>query len=177
MSVSSCSISDWSCVFSLNDVDKNVVFYIAGYLSRKLTLITRCKQCKLLYIRNKEINKNSVGQYTTFLNIRQFDWSEYGLASSSPQLYDLCCALERIVQLNIEGVMAGPGVMARLKKIIDSTVTVDSYPIDECCSDHRSWWLSMVVTVFLRIRIHHFVRSRNRELKALADAKKLKKQT
>jgi catabolite regulation protein CreA len=172
---SSSSISDWSCVFSLTDVDKNVVFYIAGYLSRKLTLSITCEQCKLLYIRNKEKNKNSVGKHMTLLETRQFDWSKYGLASPSPQLYDLCCALERIVQLNIEGVMAGPSVMGSLKDIIDSTVTVDSYPIDECCSDHRSWWLSMVVTVFLRIRIHHFVRIRNRELKTLADTKKMKK--
>lgn len=171
------SISDWSCVFSLTDVDANVVFYIAGYLSRKLTLAIMCKQCKVLYVTNKEKNKNSVGQHTTFLKMRQFDWSKYGLTSPSPQLYDLCCALERIVQLNIEGVMATRGVMGSLKDIVDSTVTVDSYPIDECCSDHKSWWLSTVVTVFLRIRIHHFVRIRNRELKALADAKKMKKQT
>jgi hypothetical protein len=56
------------------------------------------------------------------------------------------------------------------------TTGFDSYPIDDCCSNHKIWWLNMAVTVFLRVRIHDFVRIRNRELKDLAEARKIKKQ-
>jgi hypothetical protein len=169
-------ISDWSSVFSLNDVDKNVVFYIAGYLTRKLNLNTSCKKCQVSYVKSREKHKNAGSKHASLLELRQFEWSKYGLASPSPQLFDLCCALERIVQVNIESTMAGPNVMGSLKDVIGCSVTVDSYPIDDCCSNHKTWWLNMAVTVFLRVRIHHFVRIRNRELKDLAEARKIKKQ-
>jgi hypothetical protein len=120
--------------------------------------------------------KNAGSKHASLLELRQFEWSKYGLASPSPQLFDLCCALERIVQVNIESTMAGPNVMGSLKDVIGCSVTVDSYPIDDCCSNHKTWWLNMAVTVFLRVRIHHFVRIRNRELKDLAEARKIKKQ-
>jgi hypothetical protein len=177
-SVDTCNlISDWSSVFSLNDVDKNVIFYIAGYLSRKLSMNTSCNHCMASYISSRKWHGKSSVNHTAFSEMKQFEWSRYGLASPSPQLFDLCCAMERIVQVNLEGVIAGPRVMGSLKDIIASAVAIDSYPIDECCDDHRSWWLNVAVTVFLRIRIHHFVRIRNRELKELTNAAKIKKQT
>jgi hypothetical protein len=132
-------ISDWSSVFSLNDVDKNVVFYIAGYLTRKLNLNTSCKECQVSYVKSREKHKNAGSKHASLLELRQFEWSKYGLASPSPQLFDLCCALERIVQVNIESIMAGPNVMGSLKDVIGCSVTVDSYPIDDCCSNHKTW--------------------------------------
>jgi len=42
----------------------------------------------------------------------------------------MCCAIERIVQTNIEGIMAGPRVMGCLKDMVQEAVTVDSYYID-----------------------------------------------
>ena len=39
---------------------------------------------------------------------------------------------------------------------------------------HRTSWLNAALRLFLRVRIHHFVRVRNRELKMLAEKKKAK---
>jgi hypothetical protein len=136
-------ISDWSSVFSLNDVDKNVVFDIAGYLTRKLNLNTSCKQCQVSYVKSRELHKNAGIKHASLLELIQFEWSKYGLASPSPQLFDLCCARERIVQVNIEIIMARPNVMGSLKDVIGCSVTVD-----DCCSDHKTWWLNMAITVF-----------------------------
>ena len=35
---------------------------------------------------------------------------KYGLTIPSPDLFDLCCEMERAVQMNMEGVMAGTAV-------------------------------------------------------------------
>jgi hypothetical protein len=165
-------VSDWSGVYSLSDVDKNVVFYIAGYLNRKLNQNTSCRQCTDSYIRSREQHRKYAGTHTALLQIRQFDWAKFGLASPSPPLYDLCCGMERIVQANIEGVIAGSCVMGSLKDVITSSISLESYPVEECCSDHRSWWLGLAVKVFLRVRIHHFVRIFNTELEEKEQVKK-----
>jgi hypothetical protein len=174
-SPNSCNLSsDWSQIFCLNDVDSNVVFYIAGYLTRKLSTSGSCNDCMVSYIKSKELHKLDSSKHTVLMEMRQFDWAKYGLVCPSAQLYDLCRAVEQIVQLNMEAVIAGPRVMGNLKEIVSRAISVNSYPIDSCCHDHRLFWLSNAITLYLRIRIHHFVRVRNRELKDLANAKKIK---
>jgi len=76
--------------------------------------------------------------------------------------------------MNTEGIMAGPYVMRTLKDIIFETVNVHSYQIDVCCEEHQQYWLnSAIITVFLRLCIHHFVKICNRELKQLQDKKRV----
>jgi hypothetical protein len=78
----------------------------------------------------------------------------------------------------MEGLMAESHVMARLKQIIrsyGSSIQTDSYNIDACCTEHQVYWISTAITIFLRIRINHFVRIRNREIKQLAEQKKEKR--
>jgi len=90
----------------------------------------------------------------------------------SPGLFELCNAMERIVQMNIEAVIAGPAVMGSLKDLISQGINTDSFNIEICCQQHRIHCVTNVITLFLRIRIHHFVKIRNRELQELAEKKK-----
>ena len=67
--------------------------------------------------------------------------------------------------------------MRTLKDIIFETVNIHSYQIDVCCKEHQQYWLNLAITLFLRVRIHQFVKIRNRELKQLQDKKKVVQQT
>ena len=80
--------------------------------------------------------------------------------------------MERVVHMNTERVMAGPYVMRTLTDIVFETINVRSYYIDVCCDKHQQYWLNTAITLFLRVRIRHFVKIRNRELKQLQDKKK-----
>ena len=71
-----------------------------------------------------------------------------------------------------EAVIAGPAVMGSLKDLISQGINTDSFNIEICCQQHRIHCVMSVITLFLRIRIHHFVKIRNRELKELAEKKK-----
>ena len=102
------------------------------------------------------MHKLDNGKHTVLMEMRQFEWAKYGLACPSPQLYDLCRAVEQIVQLNMEALIAGPRVMGNLKEIVVRGISIDSYPIDACCPDHKLFWLNNAITLYLRVRIHHF---------------------
>ena len=165
---------DWCQLCALNDVDSNVVCYIAGYICAKINKKISCPDCHTAYVHSKETWKTLHATHTVLVQTRQFDWAKYGLTVPSPALYELCCAIERVVQTNMEGVMAGPGVMGSLKDIFMQSVDRESYEINCCCKVHQTYWLNAAVTLFLRVRIHHFVKVRNRELKQLAAKQKEK---
>jgi len=161
----------------LTDVDQNVLCYVAGYICAKLNRRLSCQACLSAYICSKQKQQTSTALHAALTQARQFHWAKYGLTIPSACVFDLCCAIERVVQMNIEGVMAGPYVMRTLKDIIFETVNVHSYQIDVCCKEHQQYWLNLAITLFLRVRIHHFVKIRNRELKQLQDKKKVVQQT
>ena len=169
--------ADWCQLFALTDVDQNVLCYVAGYICAKLNRRLSCQQCFSAYVSSKQKQQSSTALYTALTQARKFDWAKYGLTIPSPDLFDLCCGMERAVQMNIEGVMGGPRVMRCLKAIICQTVNVHSYHIDVSCDEHQQYWLNAAITLFLRVRIHHFVKIRNRELKQLADKKKTAQMT
>jgi len=164
--------ADWCQLFALTSVDQNVICYIAGYICAKLNRRLSCRACTAAYVASKEKHKASVALHTILTHARDFDWAKYGLTIPPPDLFDICCAMERVVQMNIEGVMSGPKVMRSLIDVVRQTVNVDSYHVDVCCDEHQKYWINNAIVLFLRVRIHHFVRVRNRELKQLADKKK-----
>jgi len=139
----------------------------------KINKSTACSQCRKAYVTSKESQKHKpTGQHDVFVTTKEFSWAKYGLVIPSAALYDLWCVIERIVQMNMEGIMAGPRVMGCLKDMVQESVTVDSYYIDVSCDNHQSHWLNKAITIYLRVRIHHFVRVRNREPKELAEKRK-----
>jgi hypothetical protein len=140
--------SDWSQMFSLTDVDSNVVCYIAGYICAKLNKKLSCVDCTTAYIASQETWKKVESLEHTLIQMRNFSWAKYGLAVPSPQVADLCNSIERVFQMNVEGLMVGSHLMTRLKEIICSCIQVDSYYVDACCSKHQVYWISSAITIF-----------------------------
>jgi len=92
----------------LTDVDQNVLCYVAGYICAKLNRRLSCQACLSAYICSKQKQQTLTALHAALTQARQFHWTKYGLTIPSACVFDLCCAIERVVQMNIEGVMAGP---------------------------------------------------------------------
>jgi len=113
-----------------------------------------------------------VEKHRLLIHCRQYDWAKYGLTVPSPAVFDFRCAIQRVVQINIEGVIAGLRVMGCLYDTVLQTSDCTSYSIDTCCTEHKCMWVRKAIWLCLCVRIHHFVRTRNTELKQLAEKKK-----
>jgi len=70
-----------------------------------------------------------VEKHSLLIHCRQFDWAKYGLTVPSPAVFDFRCAIQRVVQINIEGVIAGLHVMGCLYDIVLQTIDCNSYSI------------------------------------------------
>ena len=68
--------------------------------------------------------------------------------------------------------MSNERVMQKLHDLCLGSVFIESYTIESACSEHQLLWINRALTLFLRVRIHHFVKIRNQELKQLADKQK-----
>lgn len=170
--------NDWSQVCALTDVDANVIAYIAGYMMRKASRRSNCEKCLTEY--SQCVQKTRDGLYDSaahalFVKLKTFDWAKHGLVVPSPALFNLCCTLERIVSFDIEQLCYGSNVMCNLKQCILTSVDVYSVDIDCACTEHKRQQLDYFVSLYSRVRIHHYVRIRNRELKQFAQTAKMKR--
>ena len=138
------SITDWPDIFDLTDVDANVVAYICGYLCMKVNRFNDCADCACSYVSYRE--------------------------KPSYAMFSLCSSIEKVVQLNIESCVNAQHGVVGLRQLFDlalSAVDVYSYSLPSVCGSHQLQQTRNVVMLYLRLRIHHFVRIRNRELKDL----------
>ena len=171
------SVTDWPDLFELADVEANVVAYVCGYLCMKIDKRTGCSECAALY---KQYRSNfSYNECCHFLSheafghFKNFDWAKHGLQKPTLTLYSLCSAVEKVVQMNIESVVSGRyNVVARLMEVVTQAIDIHSYHVDSVCSSHQECYVTYAIKLYLRLRIHHFVRIRNRELKELELRKK-----
>ena len=145
--------------FDLCDVDKNVACYIAGYLCANLSRFVSRTACRNACIFTKNANKSVAEKHSHVIHCRQFDRAKYGLTVPSPAVFDFFCAIQRVVQINIQGVIAGLLVMGCLYDIVLQTIDCNSYSIHTCCREHTCTWVRKAIRLYLRVRIHHFVRT------------------
>ena len=169
---------DWSHVCALTDVDENVVAYIAGYMMRKASRRSDCDRCLTEY--NHCVQNTRDGLYDSvahaqFVKLKTYDWAKHGLVVPSPALFSLCCSLERVVSYSVEQLCCGSNIACSLKQCILTSVDLYSFDIDCACSEQRRQQLDYFVTLYSRVRIHHYVRIRNRELKQFAQTGKVKR--
>lgn len=165
-------ISDWPDVFELTEVDSNVVAYICGYMCMKIERKNDCTHCSQLYQEYRDSHSYhsnpEFAAYEVLGKFRNFDWAKHGLQRPPFSEYRLCSAIEKLLQMNMETAVNGQiGIMSRLTQLIGNTVSIDNYHMETACSSHQEHHARQVIRLYLRIRIHHFVRIRNRELKQL----------
>jgi len=164
-------VTDWPDIFDLTDVDANIVAYICGYLCMKVNRISDCADCSssfLSYRDSHTIASAEIQKHEIFIHFKNFDWAKHGLQKPSYAMFCLCSSVEKAVRLNIEScVNAQHGVVKQLFDVVLTTVDVYSYSLPSVCALHQLQQIRHVVLLYLRLRIHHFVRIRNRELKDL----------
>jgi hypothetical protein len=171
-------ITDWSQSFKLTPTDDSVVCYLAGYLMKKCRERFHCQQCCELYELSSERSQGELygsdEARLDFIRFKTYDWAKHGLLAPSRQFYEFCASVEKIIQMNIEQVSSGRNVSQNLKECILATVDVSSYSVDSVCDEHQQQQREYMLSLLLRVRIHHFVRIRNRDLQELNRAHKLK---
>jgi len=170
--------TDWCHIHALTDVDSNVVAYIAGYMMRKASRRSNCENCLVEY--SHCVQKTRDGLYDNdahaqFVKLKTYDWAKHGLLVPSPALFNLCCTFERIISFSIEQLCYSSKVAYNLKQCIFTSVDLYSFDIDCACQEHKRQQLDYFVRLYCRVRIHHYVRIRNRELKQFAQTAKLKR--
>ena len=69
--------------------------------------------------------------------------------------------------MNLEKLSSGRNIMQNLKDYISLTIDLSSYRIESVCEDHHQQQFEYLLNLLLRVRIHHFVRIRNRELQEM----------
>lgn len=109
-----------------------------------------------------------------FIQVKTYEWAKHGLLAPSAELYQLCVCFEKVVQMNIEKLSCGRNVKTNLKDCFAASVDQQSFCLDFACSEHQQYLRDSVIDLLARVRIHHFVKIRNRELKELEQHRKLK---
>jgi hypothetical protein len=146
----------------------------------KMQKTSGCNDCLELYNTYRckyscSVEGAEFAKHEIFVYFRTFDWAKHGLQKPTFSLFKLCSAIEQIVQMNMEATVNGNnGVMCKLLSMVTAAIDVQSYPLETVCSVHQTQRMNDAVRLYLRVRIHHFVRIRNRELKELELKKKEK---
>lgn len=172
------ALTDWSLTFHLSPTDDSIVSYLAGYAMMKGYKQLNCQNCSTAYelstAQSRDELHNSREPRLAFIQNKMFDWAKHGLLAPSPELYELTANIEKVVQVNIESLISGRNVMFNLKECVLACVDVGSYHIKSVCEMHQAQQQDYVLNLLLRVRIHHFIRIRNRELQQLNQIRKLK---
>lgn len=168
--------NDWFDAPDLTVVDRNVTCYLAGYICYKLKHeLHNCDVCLAAYVAGHTATTTICGEDYIFTSIKSYDWAQRGLTMPTANFLALCKGMEKVVASQVESAIGRDGVAVTLERGIRSSLDCDSYFVDNMCDEHHSSVLDKVVRLFIRIRIYHFVKIRNREIKELADKRKNRK--
>jgi len=171
-------VTDWHSAFSLSDVESNVVCYIAGYIITKLDKRSTCRECNQLFAVAREAMKSRLSSIdksnVQLIELKAFSWAKWGLTVPPESIFQMCVAIEKIVQTNLESLSTGKHVMKYLWECVVQGIEVCNYDVTCACTDHVDVVRNKIIRLYLRIRIHHFVRIRNRELKEFAQPRSVK---
>lgn len=171
-------LTDWTQTFRLSPTDDNIVTYLAGYAMSKMNGRFACSYCHAAYELSSARSQGELycsdSSHVSFIQFKTFDWAKHGLLAPSRELYSLCTNIEKAVQMNMEKLICGRNVMRNLKDCLAAVIDFDSFRLDSVCVEHHQQQFDYLITLLLRVRIHHFLRIRNRELRQLEHARKLK---
>ena len=170
--------TDWTQLFKLDATDDSVVCYLAGYAMKKVSSLVNCSACRAAYKSSSDRSQgdlyNCDSSRLYFIQAKTYEWAKHGLLAPSEELYQLCACFEKVVQMNLEKLICGRNVKSNLKDCFAASVDQHSFSLDFACDEHQQYLRDSVIDLLARVRIHHFVRIRNRELLELEQHRKLK---
>jgi len=102
---------------------------------------------------------------SVLVKLKTFSWAKWGLTIPPESVFSMCLVIKKIVRRNLESLSTGKHIMKYLWECIVQGVDLCTYDVDYACTNHAAFVRNQIVRLYLRIRIHHFVRIRNRELK------------
>ena len=134
----------------LSMAEENIVFYISGYISRKVCpkLCTSCQQ-------DLKGTADAANTSATFLLAKQLEGTKTGLTAPSTKLFEMCEAAEVVFRDVIESVFYMDNVRSRLLSCLRSKVECP-FTCPTCDASSR------VFKLFCNIRLHHHLRESNR---------------
>ena len=143
-----------------------------------MAMLTNCQECEKLQKLHADFTNTSTKQLLsnhTLLALRSFEWANHGLTIPSHQMLELCMLMENIFRENIEVLAKQRKVMDRLLEIIHMSIDENKPKFDNLCEIHHLAAISYCQKLFLRVRIHHYIRIENRHLREISVAKKNRK--
>ena len=151
---------DWKSIYTLSDIEMNVVAYIAGYLSGHTIGLTGCTAYetagKQSFTFSSSMSSN-VESSSIFMILKTYDWARHGLIILSPQLLELCTTMEKTFTQEIESLSCKSELMETIWHIGDA-VDLTTFNLDITCQEHERFTLLFMIKLFVRLHIHHWVR-------------------
>ena len=167
------SISSLMSVFTmpkeevLSVTEENIIFYIAGYISRKLNS-KLCNNCQELT--HGQLEQFDETQQVFFSHKAIAGTSKGGLVIPSPNLVEVCQAAETVFRDVVERIIHMDKVRSRIVRSLDKKVSFDMFNSQSCCP-----LKSHVLLLFTNIRLHHVLRENNRSFEVVNKSKKNRK--
>ena len=135
--------------------EKNIMVYIAGYISRHVSPIV-CSTCQLWLV-----GQLSTTTDTTFLANKQLEGTKKGgLVVPSQALSTLCSDAEVAFRAFVPGVLHMFSVRTRIVAHLERSLALD-LPCDSCGMAGKMF------SLFTNIRLHHLLREENRSFVAV----------
>ena len=91
-----CTLTHWSSIFRLNDIDAEIVCHKSGYIAKQVNCSQ--KAYKISSINEKKCQDAFKAKHVYFVSLKNFSWAKYGPTFPSQSM--LCQSMEKIVQTN-----------------------------------------------------------------------------
>lgn len=140
-------------------IQSNILYYICGYIVQKVRF--QCPMCHYV-LQSSNDDCFDLQKESVFLNYKMFSTADCGLHRPSLSFLKLCQQLENIFQKSIFIISLESRVKQQLQQKFRAEIDYSSY--FSAHSIHSENICKNVELIFLRIRIHFFVRTRNQQL-------------
>ena len=165
------SIRSLMAVFTPEQVlsleEDNIITYIAGYIARKVSPKV-CSQCEQMLCGKL----NSANESHMLLKSKDYgDTKKGGLVVPSDSLVSICSKAENAYRENCEQILYQNNVRSRLISTITKTMTGD---LLIACPEGSCSTLTIIVSLFVNVRLHHTLRDNNCEFTASTGKKNRK---
>lgn len=146
-----------------SDMEKNVIAYVSGVITKSVLKKTSCDECKNLLIGPKELQ-----DHTFLLYFREYKDSHYGLKWPTDSYYNYIIQLSEAYFSNINLLFKKPNLQKNLYSILEK-VNFDFFD-----HNHKEEVKNCILLSFLKMMIRHSVKIRNGGNFKNNDSKRLK---
>ena len=143
----------------VNLITNNIVYYISGYIAKKLILVQKCDNC------NVALSKTFPTFYdeNIFIRFKQYDYLSFDLTAPSYDLFFLCLLLENIFRKFTNNILShSKHSYANFKSIVNQHVYKSHYFMQ--CDLHGMYLFNSISKIYFVIRISFLLKTRRQRL-------------